>query len=59
MTAPGQILALDLAARTGWALGCAQDKVPQSGSIRFAKEGASMAAVFSECRLPMRLHKLL
>jgi hypothetical protein len=30
------------------------DKIPQSGSIRFAKEGASMAAMFSNCRLYLR-----
>lgn len=54
MTHPSQILALDLAAKTGWALGYATDKVPQSGSIRFAKEGSSMAAVFSACRLQLR-----
>lgn len=51
MTYPSQILALDLAAKTGWALGYVTDKEPESGSIRFAKEGASMAAVFSACRL--------
>ena len=46
----GQILALDLAARTGWALGTVKDDMPESGSIRWAKEGASLACVLSECR---------
>lgn len=54
MPCPSQILALDLASRTGWALGYVTDKVPQSGSIRFAKEGSSMAAMFSACRLQLR-----
>jgi len=49
MSYAGQILALDLAARTGWALGRPGD-MPASGSVRFAKEGASMAAVLSGCR---------
>ncbi len=51
---PSQILALDLAGRTGWACGYATDKVPQSGSIRFAREGASLAATLSDCRLQLR-----
>jgi hypothetical protein len=46
----GQVLALDLAARTGWARGWPGDAMPVSGSVRFAKEGASMAHVFSSCR---------
>ncbi len=50
MSHVGDILALDLAARTGWALGRPQDRAPVSGSVRFAKEGASMAAVLSACR---------
>jgi hypothetical protein len=54
MSYPSQILALDLAAKTGWALGYTKDAIPQSGTIRFAKEGASMAAVFSACRLQLR-----
>jgi hypothetical protein len=45
------ILALDLAARTGWALGRVDDTRPLSGSLRFAREGASMGALFSNCRL--------
>jgi hypothetical protein len=51
---PRQILALDLAARSGWAMGYAKDAVPTSGTIRFAREGASMAAVLSNCRLFLR-----
>jgi hypothetical protein len=50
MTYTGQILALDLAARTGWALGRAMDPRPASGSVRFGKDGSSMAAVFHACR---------
>ncbi|KRQ99251.1 hypothetical protein [Bradyrhizobium valentinum] len=51
MTYLPRILALDLAARAGWALApCTADAVPRSGSIRFAREGASMAAVFSGAR---------
>jgi hypothetical protein len=45
----GKILALDLAARTGWALGRPQE-TPVHGSVRFGKEGSSMAAVFSAAR---------
>ena len=44
------ILALDLATRTGWALGRPGDATPLSGSVRFAREGASMGAVFAGCR---------
>lgn len=44
------ILALDLASQTGWALGRVYDRIPQSGSIRFAPKGASLGMVFSECR---------
>lgn len=46
----GQILALDLAATTGWALGTLKDSAPEFGSIRWAKEGASLAATLSGCR---------
>jgi hypothetical protein len=45
----GNVLALDVATRTGWAYG-APGTVPRSGSLRFAREGASMAAVFVGCR---------
>src|ERR1700746_3894175 len=45
-----RILALDLASRTGWACGNCCDAVPRSGSVRFAREGASMAALFAGCR---------
>jgi hypothetical protein len=45
----GKILALDLAARTGWALGRPAE-TPVHGSVRFGKEGSSMAAVLSGCR---------
>jgi len=44
------ILALDLAARTGWALGKVYDRTPRSGSLRFASAGASMGAIFSSYR---------
>jgi len=50
MTYSPSILALDLASRTGWALGEPSDPRPLSGSLRFAREGASMGAVFSGCR---------
>jgi hypothetical protein len=50
MTHSPRILALDLAARTGWALGCCDDAKPRSGSVRFARPGASMGAVFADCR---------
>lgn len=45
------ILALDLASRTGWALGKVYDRVPQSGSIRFAKPGAGMGPIFAHYRM--------
>ncbi len=41
------ILALDLATRTGWALGALDDRAPRFGSIRFASVGASHEAVFA------------
>lgn len=50
MTYAPKILALDLASRTGWACGLPADDRPRSGSVRFAREGASMGAVFSGCR---------
>jgi hypothetical protein len=50
MTYSPRILALDLAGRTGWACGFTSDAKPASGSIRFAREGATMAAVFAGCR---------
>jgi len=49
MAYSGQILALDLARVTGWALG-RPGEMPRSGSVTLAKEGASMAAVLSACR---------
>jgi hypothetical protein len=54
MTFTGQILALDLASTSGWALGTLDDKWPRSGSIQWAKDGASMARIFSECRVQLR-----
>lgn len=54
MTFTGQILALDLASKSGWALGTLDDKWPRSGSIQWAKDGASMGRIFSECRLQLR-----
>ncbi len=49
-----RILALDLARKTGWALGTVNDKVPESGSVTIASEGASMAKLFSNWRLYLR-----
>lgn len=43
-----KVLALDLATKTGWAVGCLND-VPRFGSLRFAREGHSMAAHFAGC----------
>lgn len=48
MTDPN-ILALDLAARSGWAMGCVRDAAPRFGSVRLANPGASMGAIFSNC----------
>src|ERR1700756_3284589 len=45
-----RILALDLASRTGWACGNCSDAVPRSGSVRFARDGARMGALFAGCR---------
>jgi crossover junction endodeoxyribonuclease RuvC len=50
------ILALDLAAKTGFAWGhvnhgLGPDHYPLSGSAVFGKPGASMAAIFRNCRL--------
>lgn len=50
MSYTGQILALDLATRTGWACGRAQDPVPVSGSVRFGRNGSTPAAVLYACR---------
>jgi crossover junction endodeoxyribonuclease RuvC len=50
MTYAPRILALDLASRTGWAVGDASDARPASGSIRFATPGASLSAVYCGCR---------
>lgn len=44
---PSPVLALDLASRTGFALGCPGDHRPLSGSIRFASAGASHEAMFA------------
>lgn len=49
-----QILALDLALQTGWALGTPADNAPRSGSIQIARSDASMAKMFSEWRLYLR-----
>ena len=49
-----QILALDLAATTGWALGTATDARPQCGSVKIAREDASMAKLFSDWRIYLR-----
>lgn len=49
-----QILALDLARVTGWALGTPADTKPMSGSIEIVREGASMAKLFSEWRIALR-----
>jgi hypothetical protein len=43
------ILALDLASRSGWALGAAGE-TPRSGSVSFARAEHSMAAHFVGCR---------
>jgi len=53
MSYAGQILALDLARVTGFAVG-RPGEIPRSGSVIFAKEGASMAAVLSACRAWLR-----
>ncbi|HEY2757507.1 MAG TPA: hypothetical protein VGJ01_17395 [Pseudolabrys sp.] len=45
----GHVLALDLATKTGWAYG-SPGAVPKSGSLRFAREGATMAAHLVGCR---------
>lgn len=49
-----QILALDLALQTGWALGTPADNAPRSGSIQIARSDASMAKLFSEWRIYLR-----
>ena len=49
-----RILALDLARKTGWALGTIHDNVPTSGSVTIASEGASMAKLFSNWRQYLR-----
>jgi len=45
-----RILALDLASRTGWAVGDPADPTPRSGSVRLASSGASLGAVYAGCR---------
>lgn len=54
-----QILALDLALTTGWALGTPMDKVPTSGSIKIARDDASMAKLFCDWRVYLRDFLLL
>jgi hypothetical protein len=49
-----QILALDLALKTGWALGTVNDTAPQSGSIQIVREDASMAKLFACWREQLR-----
>jgi hypothetical protein len=49
-----RVLALDLARKTGWALGTVHDAVPESGSITITNEGASMGKLFSSWRLYLR-----
>ena len=44
------ILALDLATRTGFAVGRLSDRTPRSGSVAFGKSGASMGAIFANAR---------
>jgi hypothetical protein len=39
------ILALDIATRTGWARGCVGDNAPTCGSVQFGKAGASQLAI--------------
>jgi|SRR5215471_1898273 len=46
-----EILALDIATTCGWARGRVGDAVPQCGSVRFAKPGASQLAI---CGAAMR-----
>jgi hypothetical protein len=48
MTYAGKVLALDLAGKTGWAVG-APGEEPRHGSLRFAREGHSMGAHFAGC----------
>ncbi len=48
MTYSGKVLALDLATMTGWAVG-EPGTAPRFGSMRFAREGHSMAAHFAGC----------
>jgi hypothetical protein len=50
MSAVGQVLALDLATRTGWALGRPRDAVPQSGSVNIAPADATVDRLLSACR---------
>jgi hypothetical protein len=49
-----QILALDLARKTGWALRGIKDNAPQSGSIRIAKKDAGMGELLSAWRSYLR-----
>jgi crossover junction endodeoxyribonuclease RuvC len=50
MTDAPRIFALDLASRTGWAIGDPSDARPASGSVRFATPGASLGAIYACCR---------
>jgi hypothetical protein len=45
-----RILSLDLALRAGWAMGRVLDRTPTFGSVRLAAPGASMGAIFANCR---------
>jgi hypothetical protein len=50
MTYAPRILALDLASRTGWACGFPDDARPCAGSVRFARPGVSLGAIYAGCR---------
>lgn len=47
MTYARQILSLDLARKTGWALGLVTDTKPQSGSLQITNSDSSHAKLFS------------
>lgn len=49
-----QILSLDLARKTGWALGLANDAKPQSGSLQITNSDSSHAKLFSSWREYLR-----
>lgn len=50
MPPTAQILALDLATTTGWALGTVHDPAPLCGSIQIAAADASLGRLFSNWR---------